>query len=349
MRMSETRKTTDVAPPFRRRRGPVRGLGRWLEKRFEQIIWLANGRGSPLLDPYRGFATPRSLIVRGRVLTALRRTAPEPEHGKWTNLRQMVSLFLTNEVAGVQVTVPEKLVTGKSDAEGYLWLEVPRQGFEPGWREIAVEIAGRPESRRGFPVLIPSSDARFGVISDIDDTMIETGSYSLVRNLWTTFTGSTLTRHVYPDAVTLMKRLHDGVNPVYYVSSSPWNLHHFLVRIFTQAGLTAGPMFLRDLGLGSTAGHRDHKSEAIDAILSSNPDLPFVLLGDTGQKDAFVYRDAIARHPGRIAMVILREPVVGAPAASLKAIAEIESTGTPCHHSADFESVRAPVLPLRSG
>ena len=239
---------------------------------------------------------------------------------------------------------------GKSDAEGYLWLEVPRQGFEPGWREIAVEIAGRPESRRGFPVLIPSSDARFGVISDIDDTMIETGSYSLVRNLWTTFTGSTLTRHVYPGRGGAHEAAARRGEPGLSTSRPrPGTCIISWCRIFTQAGLTAGPMFLRDLGLGSTAGHRDHKSEAIDAILPSNPDLPFVLLGDTGQKDAFVYRDAIARHPGRIAMVILREPVVGAPAASLKAIAEIEATGTPCHHSADFESVRAPVLPARSG
>ncbi len=56
---------------------------------------------------------------------------------------------------------------------------------------------------------------------DIDDTMMQTGAYSLARNLWTTFTGSALTRDVFPDAVALMTRLHDGMNPVFYVSSAP--------------------------------------------------------------------------------------------------------------------------------
>jgi phosphatidate phosphatase APP1 len=95
-------------------------------------------------------------------------------------------------------------------------------------------------------------------------------------------------------------------------------------------------MFLRDLGLAGTRGHKDHKGAAVDAILAANPGLPFVLIGDTGQKDAFVYRDAIARHPGRIERVILREPVVGAPQASLDAIAEIQAAGVACHHARDF-------------
>ena len=312
----------------------LRRIGGEVERTWDRLM---PGRGGdPLLDPYRGYATPESLVLRGRVLTSLRRTAPEPESSRWTNLREMLSLFLTDEVAGIPVTVPEAGVSGRSDGEGYLTLEVPRGDRPAGWREIAVEIAGRPESRRDFPILIPRAEARLGVISDIDDTLMETGAYSLARNLWTTFTGSALSRHVYPDAVALIRALHDGRNPVFYVSSSPWNLHHFLDRVFARCELTPGPMFLRDLGLSGTAGHKDHKAEAIDRILAANPDLPFVLIGDTGQKDAFVYRDAIARHRGRIEQVVLREPSVGAPPSSLAAIGEIEAAGIPCRHAPDF-------------
>ena len=292
--------------------------------------------GDPVLDAYRGYATPEALVVRGRVLTALRRTKPEPEASRWTNLLQMAGLFLTSEVSGIAVHSAETGCATRSDAEGYIRLDVPRTDHAPGWNEVHLEIEGRPGTRRGFPVLIPPPEARRGVISDIDDTMMRTGAYSLARNLWTTFTGSALTREIFPDAVELMARLHDRVNPVFYVSSSPWNLHHFLDAVFARAGLVAGPMFLRDLGLTGNRGHRDHKGAAIDAILAANPDLPFVLIGDTGQKDAFVYRDAIARHPGRIERVILREPVVGAPRASLEAIDAMERAGVAVHHDRDF-------------
>lgn len=324
----------------------LRRFGSAVERWWERLM---PGRGrEPLLDPYRGFATPDHLVVRGRVLTALRRTRPEPEHSWWTNLRQMVSLFLTNEVAGVPVAAGAG-VTARSDPEGYLWIEVPRGTPEPGWRTVDVEIAGRRESRRAFPVLVPDPAARLGVISDIDDTLMQTGAYSLARNLWTTFTGSALTRHIFPDAVELVRELHAGVNPIFYVSSSPWNLHHFLDRVFGRSGLVPGPMFLRDLGLSGTPGHRGHKGAAIDRIFAANPGLRFVLAGDTGQKDAFVYRDAIARHPGRVLGVILREPGVGAPRASLAAIAEIEAGGVPVHHAPDFSGVETARLLADAG
>lgn len=312
----------------------LRQTGVRIERLWERLT--VRSREDPLLDAYKGHATPISLVVRGRVLTALRRTAPEPESSKFTNLMQMLGLFFTGEVAGVPVHSPATGHRTVSDAEGYVLLEIPRDGHAPGWNEVHLEIAGHPGTRRGFPVLVPAPDATRGVISDVDDTMMRTGAYSLARNLWTTFTGSALTREIFPDAVELMERLHAGVNPVFYVSSSPWNLHHFLDSVFKRAGLVPGPMFLRDLGLAGTRSHKDHKGAAIDSILDANPDLPFVLVGDTGQKDAFVYRDAIARHPGRIERVILREPAVGAPQASLDAIAEIEATGVPVHHGRDF-------------
>lgn len=329
-------------------RRALRRVARTIESGFQRLM--ARGAGPPLLDPYRGFATPGHLVVRGRVLTALRRTAPEPDQSRWTNLWQMVGLFLTNEVASVPVCVPEAGARGASDAEGYLWLEIPREGYGPGWREVALEIVGLPQSRRGFPVLVPDPAAAFGVISDVDDTLIETGAYSLARNLWTTFTGSTLTRKVYPDAVDLLHLLGgEGRNPVFYVSSSPWNLHHFLDRLLAAAGLPPGPMFLRDFGLGGgegldgdgQGGHHEHKAAAIDRVLEANPELSFVLVGDTGQKDAFAYRDAIARHPGRIRAVVLREPGPGPSLATREAMEAIAGAGVELHHGVDYSEAIA--------
>lgn len=296
----------------------------------------------PLLEGYYGFATPDRLILRGRVLTHLRRGAPLPDQGRWANFRQMVALFLTDEVAGVRVEAPG--ATGHSDAEGYVWLDVPREGQGPGWHEVAVQLDGDPGSAVPFPVMVPSREARIGVISDIDDTMMKTGAYSLRRNLWTTFTGSARTRKVFPDAVVLMDHLHaHGRNPVFYVSSSPWNLHYFLDKVFSHAGLVPGPMFLRDLGVGEThfltGSHHDHKGGAIARILAANPDLRFILLGDTGQQDASVYHDVCQRAGGQIAAVVLREHRGGASDEQRRHIAAMRTMGVVVHLGADFGGV----------
>ncbi len=297
----------------------------------------------PVLDAYRGFATPEGLELRARVLASLRRTTPEPGQSRWQNLREMASLFLTREVAEVTVIAPTGGVSGLSDEEGYVTLILPGD-HAPGRHEIALEIAGDPESRVLAPALVPSSEARIGTVSDIDDTMMHTGAYSLARNLWTTFTGTHHSRHVFPDSVALMDHLAaGGRNPVFYVSSSPWNLHAFLEKVFARAGLAEGPIFLRDYGIAEdqfiTRGHGSHKGEAIDRILAANPGLPFVLVGDTGQKDAAIYRDACRRHPGRIRAVVLREPRPGAGAAAEAAMTETEAMGVTVLHGPDFAGV----------
>lgn len=303
-------------------------------------------KGPPVLEPYRGFATADRLVLRGRVLSALRRTTPSPEASRWQNLKQMAGLFLTDEVAGKRVIAPEAGIGAESDAEGYLWIEIPRRPEHgPGWHEVAVELDGLPGTRTDFSVLVPHPEARLGVVSDIDDTMIETGAYSLARNLWTTFTGSALTRKVFPDSVVLLDHLAaHGRNPVYYVSSSPWNLHAFLVRIFARAGLVAGPMFLRDFGLNGPRaglGHRDHKTRAIERILAANPGLRFVLIGDTGQQDAHVYLEIARRAGGRVAAVVLRQPGPGPDAESRQAMAALRALGICVVAGDDFCEVPA--------
>lgn len=326
-------------------------LAYWSERLMDHmVVRRARSRGDvPALDPYRGFSTPTHAIVRGRALTALRRTDPSEGQRLSTNLRQMVSLFITGELADLPVVASDSRAETRTNAEGYLWLEVPREDLSPGWSEVTVEIAGHPETRVNFPVLVPRDDARFGVISDVDDTMMETGAYSLMRNLWTSMTGNALTRHVYPDAIEMMQRLYDGGrNPVFYVSSSPWNLHAFLDRVFDRAGLVAGPMFLRDLGIARDrfigASHADHKGGAIDSVLEANPDLEFILMGDTGQKDAHVYRAACERHPGRICAIILREPGPGPDSASQEQMQAIAALGVPLLHGPDFTDMDSGLL-----
>jgi phosphatidate phosphatase APP1 len=321
---------------------PLKTLALPLARRAESLIERIGRRetDAPVLDPYVGYATPDGLVLRGRVLSHLRRAEPSPMQSRWTNLRQMVALFLTDEVCGV--TVRGGGAEAVSDGEGYFTLLVQRHAA-PGWTDVPVRIAGQ-QTAVPFRARVPSPGAAYMIVSDIDDTMIETGAHSLLRNLWTTFTGSALTRTAHVDAKRLMEAMVDGGrNPVFYVSSSPWNIHAFLDALFRRHDLPMGPMFLRDLGItreGVGRSHRTHKGAALDAILAANPDLPAYLMGDSGQKDAIVYRDAVRRHPGRILGVALREPAPGVGRDDAEAFAEIEAMGVPCYHAPSFDGTR---------
>lgn len=295
---------------------------------------------APVIDPYLGYATPETLVARGRVLTALKRSEAHEGRSRLGNLRQMASLFLTSEVEGV--TVSARGVEAVTDAEGYFHLTLPRGDAPPGWAEIAASVDhAEADDDTVLRVLVARPDARFGIISDVDDTMIRTGAYSLAKNLWTSFTGNALTREVFADSLKLMQALSDGGrNPIFYVSSSPWNLHAFLGEVFARAGLPEGPLFLKDYGISETSliaeSHGGHKGSAIETILNAHPDLPFVLIGDTGQHDAQVYLDAALRHEGRIERVVLREPGPGPGEEGRRAIAAMKALGIPVDHGPDL-------------
>ena len=300
--------------------------------------WRARRVKSKVIAPYIGYADPEHLVVRGRVLGSLRRHRPKASQSLWLNFRQMLSLFMTDEVSGVEVSAQG--VTAISGEEGYFMLMLPRWTVE-GWVDVEVTIIGESGSTI-CPVLVARQDAEFAVVSDIDDTMLKTGAYSIVRNLWTSLTGNALTRQIYADAPEFISDLsQDERNPIYYVSSSPWNLHYFLHRIFKRSGLVKGPKFLRDIGMSKTqfitGTHGDHNGSSIDVLLAANPTLPYVLVGDTGQHDAFVYRDAVLRHPGRIVAVVLREPGPGPDMDSLAAIRDIEDEGVTMLHAPRFD------------
>lgn len=319
-----------------------------IERLADRIIGQRDKRR--VIEPYMGYATPEHLVVRGRVLTSIRQNAVQAQQSRWENFREMLSLFLTDEVGNVTVTA--RGVTAQSDEEGYFTLLLPRTD-EAGWSDVTLRVEGQ-EASVTCPVLVASGDAEHAIISDIDDTMLVTGAYRLWRNLWTSLTGNALTRRVYPDAVRFVEQMaQGGRNPVYYVSSSPWNLHGFLRQVFERAHLPLGPMFLRDLGISRsqfiTGTHGDHKGGSIDILLAANPGLDHVLVGDTGQHDAFVYRDVIKRHPGRIMGVVLRTPGPGPDAKATAAIAEIEALGVPVLLGTSFDGFSDTLLAGRHG
>ncbi|WP_458792837.1 phosphatase domain-containing protein [Yoonia sp. MH D7] len=288
------------------------------------------------VDPYIGYATPDHIVVRGRVLSMLRHAVPTPGQSRALNFRQMLAMFMTDEVRGAVVRCGDHMT--HSEDEGYFNLLLPRDG-RVGWSVEYVQVDDIT-AQTACPVYVPDPDAKFMIISDIDDTVLETGAYSLMRNLYTSFSGNAVTRRVFPDAMALMTALVEGgKNPAYYVSSSPWNLHDFLADIFENAKLPRGPIFLRDLGLSKTKfvteGHGHPKGASIDLILAANPTLRAILLGDTGQHDAQIYKDAIARHPGRIMAVGLR--VSGLNDSERADLVALKASDVPCFMGANFD------------
>jgi phosphatidate phosphatase APP1 len=284
-------------------------------------------RTPAMIQAFRGYGDGARVRLKGRVLELGGRERWRQRTGRWSDLVRMYHRFATDEVPGARVraTFAGRTVETVSDEEGYF--EVALDGFAaaapPGelWRPLQLDLlaplaAARPPVQVAAPVLVPPAAAGFAVVSDIDDTIVRTGATSLVRNLRTTLLTSIEARVAFKGIGAFYRALELGggaavVNPIFYVSSSPWNLYDLLERFIELNGIPLGPLFLRDLGWDASkfirSRHEDHKLGAIETLLDFYPGLRFILIGDSGQHDAVIYREVVRRHPGRILAVYIRE------------------------------------------
>ena len=207
------------------------------------------------------------------------------------------------------------------------------------WYPVPVRVARLPARfRQPLPavqatakVLVPPPSAEFGIISDLDDTVFETSATNVLKMLGRTLLSNAHSRLPFVGVAEFYRRLQRGRtgrpdNPFFYVSSSPWNLYDVLDEFLSMHEMPPGPLLLRDLSIarpkttpppgvtGSAAIHFAHKLHEIDDLLTTYPRLPFVLLGDSGQEDARIYREVVRRHPGRIRAIYIRDVQVPARA-----------------------------------
>ena len=128
------------------------------------------------------------------------------------------------------------------------------------------------------------------------------------------------------------------MNPVFYVSSSPWNLHAFLLAFIRHQDFPLGPVLLRDL-LGNRHG-REQKHTRIREVLDLHPDLSFVLLGDSGEHDPQIYADIVREYPDRILAVYIREVRLDPGDGRVEVVSDAWDSDVPFVLAADSDVVR---------
>lgn len=281
-----------------------------IDRTFNRYVQPRRARGKLLLQPYVGWGTPRDVELSGRVL--LPRTVHPPRLGdpRWRNFQNILRRLFSREVSGMRVTgeLGGQCVSAVSDEDGYFTLRFTPADLPAGWHEATLTLDGR-QGRTNARVQVIDS-ARFGVISDLDDTVIQSDVTSLPRMLATVLTGNARTRSPFPGVGSLYRALtrEDGErNPIFYVSSSPWNFFDLLLSFLSYRRIPLGPLFLRNWGAGLLGGHGGYKHGVIEGILARYPTLPFVLIGDSGEQDPEIYAEVVRRHPQRVLAVYIRD------------------------------------------
>jgi phosphatidate phosphatase APP1 len=269
---------------------------------------------------YRGYATRWRALALGRVLETHNVVPGELNHGGWRNLVNSVRRLNSDPVphARLVASIGESAHELRADDEGFVheWLKLPTPLADDQWHalELVLDIPDREGAPRTTSrVLVPSPHAAFGVISDMDDTVLQSDATALVRAAKLMLLENARTRLPFPGVAAFYRALHDGIaqsikNPIFYVSSSPWNMYDVIADFLDAREIPAGPMMLRDWDLASAlAGHEGHKLLLIREILDAYPWMRFILVGDSGQQDPEIYSSLVSEYPGRILAIYIRD------------------------------------------
>jgi phosphatidate phosphatase APP1 len=268
---------------------------------------------------YRGFSDARGVELMGRVLARAPEGGPGEHDDWWDNLLHTYRRFDTDEVpdAPLHVRFGDASADLRTDHEGYYAATLPpiANPADALWADARVALAdGTLDTAQPVMQVLPA--ARIGILSDIDDTILHSSIVDWKVAAQLTFLGNARTRKPLLGVAKLYAALQAGVdnagrNPIFYVSSSPWNLYDLLEDFLELNAIPPGPLFLRDIGTDTgkfikTPGH-GHKLERARLLIERMPQLRWVLLGDSGQQDAELYAAAAQEFGDRIAAIYIRD------------------------------------------
>lgn len=256
--------------------------------------------------------------VKGRVLRIQKWRKPRVDDHPLVNLWQIMKLWCSPERPNtlVRAVCGDLAVEQRSDGEGYFDMLLPPE--IPVGEDIVIQL---PESEKSEFITVeprtPGASSRCLVISDIDDTIMISHAAKTLTMIGITLFGNALTRQIFPGTPELYQSLQHGTtgvdsenNPFAFVTSSPFNLHGLIQLIFKENRIPRGAFFMTDWGMDHDKwfrkSHGDHKLVAIRDAMNWYPDRPAVLIGDSGQHDAFIYQQIAGEFPGRVAQILIR-------------------------------------------
>ncbi|MHA7208185.1 App1 family protein [Arthrobacter sp. MDT1-65] len=288
----------------------------WL--RFQTRLAIRRGRVETVI-PYTGYGTTSWVRVLARVvLSDPRDTGRGSEAGPLKPLQEGMRgwrNFTSAPVAHavVHVTIGDTVHDVEADRGGVVDARIPVT-LASGWHTISVQ-SGESKTVEA-PVRIVADGTEFGVVSDIDDTVMVTALPRPFLAAWNTFVLDEHARTPTPGMAVLYERIVRTLPsaPVLYLSTGAWNVAPTLSRFLSRNLYPAGPKLLTDWGPTRDRWFRsgqDHKRTSLERLAEEFPTMKWLLVGDDGQHDEAIYSEFAQRHPQNVRAIAIRQLSTG--------------------------------------
>lgn len=276
---------------------------------------LARSRGwSETILGYTGYGSTGWIRVLARVLlskeSSILASTRQPRKAEGAGVRGWRNFTSVPVVdATVQIEIGGRTFSATTDRGGVLDTKIEVE-LTPGWHTVTLRAGESARAEAEIVVIDPAT--RFGIVSDIDDTVMVTALPRPLLAAWHTFVVNEHARTPTPGMAVLYERLaalHPD-SPVIYLSTGPWNVAPTLTRFLSRNLYPPGPLLLTDWGPTKDRWFRsgpEHKRENLIRLAEEFPDIDWLLVGDDGQHDEMIYGDFAQRFGDHLTAVAIRQ------------------------------------------
>ncbi|HZH67047.1 MAG TPA: phosphatase domain-containing protein [Flavisolibacter sp.] len=300
---------------------------------------------APTIKIYHGYGHDHSLTMFGHVFTLSPFPRKQYRQSFLRNTLALLRLFFIKPLAGAEVVLEwkGKTYSALTDHGGFFkfdWEDA--EPFEKGWLPVGAKAfyKGKQVAVGTGRIYVPYP-TQYVIISDIDDTFLISHSANLRKRLWVLFTQNARSRRPFEGVVRHYQLLTkagtaaDIPNPIFYVSSSEWNLYEYILEFTAVNKIPAGVFLLSQLKRFSEllkTGQNNHgtKFTRIVRIMQAFPNQRVVLLGDSSQQDPYIYESIVKHYPTQVHAVYIRDVFERNYGKVKEVLSKIEATGTPC-------------------
>jgi len=249
---------------------------------------------------YHAYGNAHQILIQGRMEEKKTFSKAKEDDNWFQNIWRTVRQVKGDEIKNQTIFAlihGEKFET-KGDDEGYFEFNITTQkALKMGYEKITLYIEGNSNAIEREVTTI-GSEPLVGIVSDFDDTMIVSDVTNKIKLGYNTVFKNYKQRTVVPTMLEqfekiLAKNPKDAPSTLFILSGSPQQLFFAVEDFLAFYHFPKHTLILKK----AHGDHKDpltdqfaYKTQKIERLIKLYPNMKWVMFGDSGEKDAEIYK-----------------------------------------------------------
>jgi len=266
---------------------------------------------------YNAYGNTHKMIVQGRMERARSLKKVTKEDGWLRNLWRRVKQIKADDIesANINLSVNHESFKAKGDSEGYFEFNVKtKQTLSMGYQKIILNIDGNNHFHEANATIIDTTPL-VGIISDFDDTIIVsevTDKISLgINTIFKNYKQRILVPTMLERFKNILSQNPKGTpSPLFILTGSPQQLFPPIEQFLNYHHFPKHTLILKKAHGDNQDPLTDqftYKTQKTERLFKLYPNMKWIMFGDSGEKDAEVYKALQEKYPRKVMRYYIRD------------------------------------------